>query len=919
VGAIVCDTLEANTIISDLEIEDPLIHTALNNPADLVNTGVFSEHESSGKKYSGLLRSRVDKSYYLSNNDATLPTSLSTLTNRQGALKMGSLDALTIACDDIDASSATTLQIGKATATKVEIGDSGVVTEIQGDTDMKETIYQNGVESVLVNRRGGSQTYAIGDGCFAQLGVEDDNVGYGYRAGHQMTTGNGNIFLGRQAGVGNSVVTGSAGNSNICLGFRSQCKEAGAGPSYNDSIALGCGATILQSNECVIGGPSPIIEHIRPGDDESCDLGTTNHQFKDAHLSGVVRSAKGQFQGSTGLYSGGVLSINTTTTFDLTAGSGWVYAHDAINNGPTTVTHVSWAAQIGVTVTNIGVQDETYIWIDSTGSIVQSALDITNAQRRHNINIGVLIHTGATLGAVDNHPDLSFQVHNQVHDLTNALGKLNISGNALSPETLLTFSKATGSYFAPGENYTTNEDDPNVVQSASIDTNGGGVFFYVFQDDSSVGPQADIIPGRYDPLPSAGQPGTIVANNEWTIQRVMLLANNTMFVLPGQNIFSSLSNAIDGIGTVSFTYPNGIEKNGLLVGYIICKGNETDLNSGNAAVINANKFGSTSASSSQTDLQQAYDNSTIPQIVTTAATPLTIRVGGADTDQQLTVQDILGTSTNFAITGEGAVSATSLECPLVKTTGATRLELMTDTGELALRRTNDKLLIDATNRLTIKNCGGGFQVENSTRIKNTTPTDNGTKAAAIRCDGGIICELASYFNAETHTANVLPITTEVSDLGSDAKKYRDLHLSRAVVSPSVLGFVASFGGRVSASSGSDEYLKYNGPADSTTNSTSIITKNVFTVPLDCRIDGISFAQGVGGSHVMVIDVAGSEYNLTCNLASGTSKLKIGVNPVDFVEVDQGDEIACYIPSGTVPDDLMINVYFSGRDTYVVPM
>jgi hypothetical protein len=158
-----------------------------------------------------------------------------------------------------------------------------------------------------------------------------------------------------------------------------------------------------------------------------------------------------------------------------------------------------------------------------------------------------------------------------------------------------------------------------------------------------------------------------------------------------------------------------------------------------------------------------------------------------------------------------------------------------------------------------------------------------------------------------------------TDLGTSANPFKDLHLEGAIISQSVVGFVASFGGRVSASSGSDEYLKYNGAADSTTNSTSIITKNIFTVPLDCRIDGISFAQGVGGSHVMVIDVAGSEYNLTCNLASGTSKLKIGVNPVDFVEVDQGDEIACYIPSGTVPDDLMINVYFSGRDTYVVPM
>jgi hypothetical protein len=107
-------------------------------------------------------------------------------------------------------------------------------------------------------------------------------------------------------------------------------------------------------------------------------------------------------------------------------------------------------------------------------------------------------------------------------------------------------------------------------------------------------------------------------------------------------------------------WPAGLQNNSLLIGYIVCKGNETDLTNAAANVINAGKFGGTASSSAVTTMQQAYDNSTIPQILTSSANPLTIRPGNADTDQQLTVQDILGTSTNFAVTGQGHVDCKDL-------------------------------------------------------------------------------------------------------------------------------------------------------------------------------------------------------------------------------------------------------------------
>jgi hypothetical protein len=51
----------------------------------------------------------------------------------------GQLNANTIVADDIDSKTATTLLLGKATATKVELADTGVNTEVQGALTVNET------------------------------------------------------------------------------------------------------------------------------------------------------------------------------------------------------------------------------------------------------------------------------------------------------------------------------------------------------------------------------------------------------------------------------------------------------------------------------------------------------------------------------------------------------------------------------------------------------------------------------------------------------------------------------------------------------------------------------------------------------------------------------------------------------------
>src|SRR6478609_6597881 len=74
---------------------------------------------------------------------------------------------------------------------------------------------------------------------------------------------------------------------------------------------------------------------------------------------------------STGLESGGILSINggDNTKFNLTAGNGNVIDYSVPNNP--TIKNVSWNAFTAQTVTGLATQDVTWIMINNAGAIVQ--------------------------------------------------------------------------------------------------------------------------------------------------------------------------------------------------------------------------------------------------------------------------------------------------------------------------------------------------------------------------------------------------------------------------------------------------------------------------------------------------------------------------------------------------------------------
>lgn len=301
--------------------------------------------------------------------------------------------------------------------------------------------------------------------------------------------------------------------------------------------------------------------------------------------AGSLLSGKKQ---STGLFVGGTLSVNADDTkFDISDGNGQVV--DSVTG---TVTPVSWSGLTAQSAAYSGVL--TYVSISSVGAVVTSATKPTNADHRTNIQLGVLVHVNAVnIDAVNQEQSPIHQSTNQLVDLINAIGFINVSGNVPQPVTLLKFKKTAGEMFFHGINFVNDIDNPHLLTLPLVDTGSGGTFQYRYQDgSSSLLTLTDIIPSEYDDGNGQATPGT-VTSNRWQVQRFYSFTSNAVKIQPGQATYSTKADALAAIQTEVFITEPSIRDNGMLIGYLAVRGGATDLSLSNDAMfVAAGKFGS---------------------------------------------------------------------------------------------------------------------------------------------------------------------------------------------------------------------------------------------------------------------------------------------------------------------------------------
>ena len=288
---------------------------------------------------------------------------------------------------------------------------------------------------------------------------------------------------------------------------------------------------------------------------------------------------------STGLLHGGTLStVNGTTTFSLTSGSGLIVTYNASTGSDPypTIQFVNWPAYVSQSLYNITSSQISYISVAEDGEILQSPNPPTFAEFKDRIYIGRVLHQSGSItnGAV-NTPPTSYGLATSTADFIRAIGPLKINGHFLAASgSSLSLTKSAGDSYVEGRNYSTDPNIPNIVLSADdpavtiskiyrerisgsqpvIDTGVGGAGY------------TTVDPTRYQD--ANGNLQTV--GTDFTVQRVFWFpkaVNRALFVYYGQASYPNLDDAIAGITTENFTEGDNTKGSAILVGFLVMRGN----------------------------------------------------------------------------------------------------------------------------------------------------------------------------------------------------------------------------------------------------------------------------------------------------------------------------------------------------------
>lgn len=378
---------------------------------------------------------------------------------------------------------------------------------------------------------------------------------------------------------------------------------------------------------------------------------------------------------SSGLYSGGTLSINPSdnTKFDISAGAGiildfWTTLGTIITN------RFTFPAQTGLTVTNLSSATQTYVTIDMNGNVGQYTTTPSNTVRRDNIIIGQLGHSNLTnIGGVTQMTTSYDNPIEVARDVINEFKFINTDNIVSANGANLSINKSDGFLFGQGLNYSNDVRNPNKIATSA---QTAASFRYRTQTGGTSSAVTVINPAVYDVS------GTITSisgsANRATNQRVYLAPNGNIIIQYGQEVYDNLTEAISGLQFENFVEYVNVAENSILIGIItVTKGCTALNNTTDARFLAVSRFGETlgaAAGISTTTLQQAYNNSVSPEITTNSTLgALSIKNGaGADTLSAFEVLNSGGTITS-SIKADGNVSFSG-------TVSANRLQANVFTG-----------------------------------------------------------------------------------------------------------------------------------------------------------------------------------------------------------------------------------------------
>jgi hypothetical protein len=323
--------------------------------------------------------------------------------------------------------------------------------------------------------------------------------------------------------------------------------------------------------------------------------GSTNDMYFTQYGGGYTNTTRLRWlEGSlsTGLLHGGVLSTVTgSNTFSISSGSGIVVSYNAsTGNDPyPTIKYVKWNNFVSQSLIYSSSAEITYVAIDDVGAISQTNVGFTPAQFKDRIVLGRILHqSGAVTNAAITTPTTAYAVSSNTQDFFRAFGPLKVSGHFLAASgSTLSITKTAGDSYVEGRNYTSDPNQPNYVASANDPAITVSKIYREYVSGSTTIIDTGVGNAGYSVIDNANYNvnGTITAiapsdKSKFQIQRVYWFPKSTtraLYVYYGNTLYSTISDAVDGITSENFTEADNTRSSAIYVGSIIVNANCTTL------------------------------------------------------------------------------------------------------------------------------------------------------------------------------------------------------------------------------------------------------------------------------------------------------------------------------------------------------
>ncbi len=485
---------------------------------------------------------------------------------------------------------------------------------------------------------------------------------------------------------------------------------------------------------------------------------------------------------STGIYLYTGTTQGTGSTINISPIRGWIVYNTYDRSINPLVINVDYSGGTNIPLTNLATSDSTFLLVTSASTIVQQTTFPTAQERRQNIFLGKVVHPSrVSITSINNTVDFDVSPMSAIRDIWVPLKIIN-QGVVISPNGVnMNINSSSGTLWGNGIGWVANELNPDSITLS-------GQSPVTFQYRTRLGPitggtvptgnTTTIYPDYYD------NNGVVTAvgggANSSTNQRVYLFPTGLIRIQLGQTVYSSLAAAVAGSQTETFNeYPLNRD-NGVLIGIISVNKNASVANGGlvnvNYAVFNfVSKFGEIMGGTgglSTTTLQQAYDNSSQPEItINSTLDGLTIKNGTGNADNITRLLEGINTAGNATsfIMADGGFSGSSVSATTTHITGAKGSVTTSGNTSTAFINVSGSNTIGGTGYtdfISVTNTAAGATNPNKTiRVNNTGAIEfiNSTYLAttfSIADNGIITITSPASVTSNSATNNALNVGTK---------------------------------------------------------------------------------------------------------------------------------------------------------------